>query len=153
MWFKELKSSPNKKGYPAIKLPIGVFRIHRLVAEAFVPNPNNLPQVNHIDGDKLNNAPSNLEWVSNRDNMTHAMKNGLRRAVDYEKMKILLEASTLSQKEIAAECQCGVSAVEIFVRKCKVQRPEHYSPSDKTVATRAKLVGTKWFRSGEHAQA
>jgi hypothetical protein len=52
--------------------------IHRLVAETFIPNPNNLPQVNHKDGNVHNNAISNLEWVTNRQNTEHAYKNHLR---------------------------------------------------------------------------
>ena len=51
--------------------------VHRLVAEAFIPNKLCLPQVNHIDGNKENNHVSNLEWVSNQENVTHAWKNGL----------------------------------------------------------------------------
>ena len=51
--------------------------IHRLVAIAFVPNPNNLPQVNHIDGDKRNNVASNLEWCDARHNQLHAISLGL----------------------------------------------------------------------------
>ena len=52
--------------------------IHRLVAKAFIPNPDNLPQINHIDGDKNNNKVSNLEWCNNGYNQAHAWKNNLK---------------------------------------------------------------------------
>lgn len=58
------------------------FKIHRLVAMEFIPNPNNLPQVNHIDGNKENNCASNLEWVSVKENVVHAQKTGLRKGHD-----------------------------------------------------------------------
>lgn len=51
--------------------------IHRLLAEAVIPNPHNLPEVNHKDGNKLNNSISNLEWCDKLHNMRHAFKTGL----------------------------------------------------------------------------
>lgn len=51
--------------------------LHRLIAEYFIPNPQNLPQINHKDGNKLNCKIENLEWVSVQDNVIHAYKNGL----------------------------------------------------------------------------
>lgn len=53
-------------------------RIHILVATCFIPNPENKPQVNHKDGDKLNNHVDNLEWVTSSENLQHAYDTGLK---------------------------------------------------------------------------
>lgn len=76
-----IKTSIDQKGYHRIRVTIERekkgFKLHREVAKAFIPNPNNKPQVNHKDGKKNNNSASNLEWATNKENAHHAIKNGL----------------------------------------------------------------------------
>lgn len=55
-------------------------KIHRLVAQAFIPNPDGKPQINHIDGNKMNNHVSNLEWCTSTENNRHAVKIGLMKS-------------------------------------------------------------------------
>lgn len=72
---KILALGDNGKGYLYARLMANgrcyKYYVHRLVAQSFIPNPNNLSDVNHIDENKSNNHVDNLEWLSHRDNMMH----------------------------------------------------------------------------------
>jgi len=99
---KLLKTPRDRYGYFKITLLQNGIRyyktVHRLVAETYLENPNNLPQVNHIDGNKLNNNVDNLEWCTNLYNMRHAHSNGL---IDYNKISgINCYISNLTQENV-----------------------------------------------------
>lgn len=79
-----LKPKIDKWGYEVVALRKNgksrSFLVHRLVALTFIDNPCDLPTVNHIDGNKINNDAENLEWLSVSDNHKHAYKTGLRKS-------------------------------------------------------------------------
>lgn len=79
---RNLKPCISSAGYYKVDLvKDGISKthyIHRLVASAFIPNPELKSQVNHKDGNKHNNLASNLEWVTSKENLSHAVKTGLK---------------------------------------------------------------------------
>lgn len=80
---------------------INIFRtIHRLVATAFISNPDNLPQVNHKDGNKHNNKVENLEWVSHLENQYHAINNGLWKNPEKGKRRPPVKVKLIETDEI-----------------------------------------------------
>ena len=111
---KELKRSQNPRtGYCQVFLRKNkklVSRyLHRLVAEAFVPNPRHLCEVNHIDGDKTNNASHNLEWTTRSNNIKHAYETGLRKTTSVSAYLVSGEYVKTFRSVKEAARFCGVS--------------------------------------------
>ncbi len=108
-----LKANPNGKYWKLGRGYLSVhvrgqkrIRIHRALAEAFIPNPEKKPQVNHKDGDTLNNNLENLEWCTSSENQLHAFKLGLRKSMrgsDHPRSKLTEKEVT----EIRARAQKG----------------------------------------------
>lgn len=67
------------------------FRVHRLVAKAFIPNPDNLPQVDHINGVKTDNRVGNLEWLTGAENTKRAYKKGLAKVSSDEHLQAMTD--------------------------------------------------------------
>ena len=90
-----LKPQPNHKGYYTVCLGRGNRRlVHGLVAEAFIPNPDNLPLVRHMDDNPKNNRVDNLQWGTQKDNMQDCVKHGrlvgdTRAAIESKKKRVI----------------------------------------------------------------
>ena len=99
---KILKFNSNWNNYLQVNLSKcgkeKMFAVHRLVALTFIPNPNNLSQVNHIDGNKFNNSVNNLEWCTAKENINHSWKLGLSKSYEHPKGKLTDYSKSLCKK-------------------------------------------------------
>ena len=104
-----LKSNINKNGYEYVVLSVGGVRktltVHRLVAEAYIPNPYNLPEVNHLDECKSNNNSSNLQWISKSANINYGTRNEKvsrrnSKAIYCEELQRVFKSITAASKEL-----------------------------------------------------
>lgn len=110
------KNRENTTGYLRYSLQINgipkAMLLHRLLALTFTPNPNNYPQVNHKDGNKLNNSLDNLEWCNNKQNQIHAHKLGLQyreKGIKNSKSKPILQ---LKNNKIVGMFENSIRAAE-----------------------------------------
>lgn len=117
---KFLKFSYDQQGYQRVGLFIGNYKsktikVHRLVAETFIKNPDNKKDVNHIDGNKLNNDISNLEWCTRSENIRHAFKNGLSFISENQRSRFIqMTKSQIGDKNPASRKLINTETGEIF---------------------------------------
>ena len=92
------------------------YRIHRLVALAFLENPENKEQVNHLDGNKLNNCVSNLEWATNQENQIHKFKTGLGNNFTRKIIQLDLEMNKIKEFESIVEASKALNIGKSNIR-------------------------------------
>ena len=113
VWSKQrnkfMKSQIAKNGYVVITLNKIPNYLHRIIAECFIPNPENKRTVNHIDGNKLNNAIDNLEWMTHSENHLHAYSNLNRKPnINYEHLRSWAsKASKIRWSKVALQKNTG----------------------------------------------
>ena len=110
-----LKSSNNEKGYARVILTLNgrkTIKVARLVATAFIENPDNKPEVNHKSGVKADNTADNLEWVTHAENIQHAYDTGLKHARSGEAHP-MCKVSDEQVKYIREHCAAGASRREM----------------------------------------
>ncbi len=112
---KRLSPSNNGRGYLILGLMIDGSRrtvgVHKLVAMAYVDNPNNFFEVNHKDGNKLNNHYTNLEWCTRGDNILHAYESNLRSATGSKNSRCKTDEEEV--RDICWALECGYTAAQI----------------------------------------
>jgi len=117
-----LKQSINNKGYLFVNLSkkaiFHVLRVHKLVLNAFVPNPENKPQCNHKDGIKINNYATNLEWVTNSENQIHAVRLGIRgtKLCVRDVVEIKKSKNNITKLELSQKYKVSISLIEKIYR-------------------------------------
>lgn len=149
VWLRKLKEITSwgvrkgrPRGYFRVEINHVAHAVHRVIAKTFIPNPENKPQVNHIDGDIFNNRADNLEWVTGQENMLHAFRvlgrkssGGRKKGIPnknpatiklYDDVQKLLETTMLSKQEIADLCGCSHATVKRVHSVRKVQRLSGY---------------------------
>ena len=117
-----LKPALQTTGYFSVMLckPLKRFQIHRLVAEAFIPNPDNLPQVNHKDEDKTNNHADNLEWCTNKYNSNYGTR--VKRICESLSKKVYqytLDGELVKEWKSTKECGRNGFNQQSIVKCCK----------------------------------
>lgn len=156
-----LSNKNGKGGYLSVVLEYRkkkrYTRMHRLVAEAFIENPNSLPQVNHKDGDKQNNFVDNLEWVSGKQNVVHAIKmkpSMLRGMVNHNRfirpktiVQLTLRGEYIAEYPNSVEAQKATGVCQRNI--LQVASREEYKPG----MTRKQAGGFRWVFKEELSKA
>lgn len=143
-YLHQMKPCKTQVGYMDYLLTHNGTRVHRyahrLVAETYLPNPHNLPEVNHKDKNKLNNHVSNLEWCTHRENIRHASKGGAWKALTKEQER---EVLSLADKHTQSELALMYNVAQTTIGKVLLAqgiRTQHYLTDEELKELRASYL-------------
>ena len=143
---KILTPHKSKGGYMCVGLGSKgnrkTVKIHRLVAMTFIPNPHNLPEVNHKDGDKTNNNVENLEWCTPSENQKHAIRNGLK-PLSKKQLNLFMKNRKENSKTVKLTYPNGETAVFPSMQKCAEALNVDRSTVSKAISNNKKVKGCK----------
>lgn len=152
---RELTYTLNNRGYHSVGIKHKTYMVHRLVALAFIPNPEKKAFVNHLDGNKLNNHIDNLEWCTCQENNLHARQNGLhKQAIGH---KINYQSTDTKAKALAnLKDKSKLTSEEVrWVRQVFKSRSKEFSATalatkfGTSVAAMCKIVTRQTYRDIE----
>ena len=141
-------SNKNTKGYWRIAIPSEngnkasrkEYSIHRLVAVAFIPNPDNLPQINHIDGNKDNNCVENLEWCDGSYNINHAFATGLKSRAIHSRIT--------NFRKLTEEQVCFIKLMWTSIDTTKYGEKEHFCKIIAEMFNLQSISTVRWITDG-----
>lgn len=152
---REMSYTLNNRGYLSVVVRRKTHMLHRLVAQAFIPNPGGKPFVNHIDGNKLNNHVDNLEWCTIAENNQHARRTGLHKQARGHKIRY--QSNATKQKALSnLKDKSKLSPDQVrYVRQVHVPRSKDFSTTalaekfGTSVAAMSKIVRGESYKDIE----
>lgn len=152
---REMSYTKNNRGYLSVVVRKKTHMLHRLVAQAFIPNPESKPFVNHIDGNKLNNRVENLEWCTAAENNKHARDTGLHKQASGHKINYKsAESKKRALNNLKDKSKLSPDEVR-YVRRAHVPRSKEFSATalaeqfGTSVAAMSKIVKRQTYKDIE----
>ena len=130
-------------GYARVRIKGKRYKIHRLVAETFIPNPEDKREVNHKDGNKLNNRADNLEWATRSENQKHAYAIGLQKPSEKQKQAVI--KNNKKRKKCIVQYDVNGNIITTFESQKQAAEQLHISTAAISLIANNKINSKKYI--------